>query len=77
MHIEENRMDSQYSKIIFPIENEKENSRGKSTFLEQNAFVRAQLLSHDLMFLNLGSRIKSLAEEHFKVQIHNTSEFLS
>lgn len=70
-------MDSQYSEIIFPIDNEKENSRGRSTFLEQNAFDRVQLLSHDFMFLNLGSRIKSLAEENFKVQIHDTSELLS
>lgn len=70
-------MDSQYFKIIFSTENEKENSRGRSTFLEKNAFDRAQLLSHDFKFLNLGSRIKSLAEEHFKVQIHDTLEFLS
>lgn len=77
MCIQEIAMDSQYSEIIFPIANKKENSRGRSTFLEQNAFDRAQLLTHDFMFLNLGSRIKSLAEEHFKVQIHDTSEFLS
>lgn len=62
---------------MFLVENEKENSRRNSIFLEQNAFERAQLLSHDFMFLNLGRRIKSLAEEHLKVQIHDTSEFLS
>lgn len=70
-------MDSQYLKIIFPRENEKEHSGGRSTFLEQDVFDKTQLLSHDFMFLNFGSRIKSLAEEHFKVQIHDTSEFLS
>lgn len=70
-------MAGQYSEIIFPIKNEKENSRGSGTFLERSVFDRAELLSHDFMFLNLGNGIKSLAEEHFKVQIHDTSEFLS
>lgn len=47
--------------MIFSIENGK-NPTGRSTFLEQNSFDKAQLLNHYFMFLNLGSRIKSLAE---------------